>query len=871
MVEQRAPTIVTIGAAFSANKGAAAMLQAVIDSADEIISGARVVALTTYPVEDAAENHNEDVELVSLTPAALLFPNLPLALLIALARKLGMKGRVFALTRSLQVLMDATVVADLAGISFSDGRGIPTLGYNVLMTGVPLLVGAPVVKCAQALGSFEERLNRLAARLVLPHVSEVVARGERTMEHLTDLGLTRIARGADLAFLMDMPESSHVAASSILAPLAGRSFVAVSPSSVVRRYCDSEQIDYVGLMAEECDRLVTELDLDLVLLAHSTRPGRPENRMNDLPVCRDIAGAMNRSDRTLLLDRSLPPAALRAIIARSTVLVTSRFHAMISGLATATPTVVIGWSHKYREVMSSFGLEDWVLPYRALLDRSVASRVYAAIEGADDISDQVKLQLAATERESASSIRALNRVARPEVEGPNGSVPLPGDLGPVIASDMCIGCGACAHADPTIRLELDEVKQIFQPSHPGNASAAAVCPAVAVDYAGLQKHRFPSAVVSEYGVVESVMLAQSTNEERNVRASSGGIIKEVLAALLEQPEVDGVIALAEQTGLEFAPDLITRSEQVDELPGSIYHNLPKDKVIELLRRHVGRYVLVGIPCEFEGIFQYIYSCAPELEDRIHSTVGLICGWQYSHHAIRAICEFKGIEFDEIERISYRGGGPVGKLHISAGSEDHAISRRTDLAYQVAFDRTFNTPRCHVCINHSNFLADIVIGDAWLPSTVTTRTGISLIINRTRDADDLMRRLNREARIELTDVTVEEIKESQKPRIVFGDMAYAYSDYRRRLGLHTPVLEGPNRPRATAVPADVVESFHSDLQTKLALQRARSYRRLYWRKCTIELPRLFGRYWEWFSVRILRTKSLTGERRELPHAKTARFR
>ena len=59
-----------------------------------------------------------------------------------------------------------------------------------------------------------------------------------------------------------------------------------------------------------------------------------------------------------------------------------------------------------------------------------------------------------------------------------------------------------------------------------------------------------------------------------------------------------------------------------------------------------------------------------------------------------------------------------------GDGGHAVSRRVDFGYQVAFDRLFNTPRCHLCVNHSNFLADIVVGDAWLPSTVFTKTGVS---------------------------------------------------------------------------------------------------------------------------------------------------
>jgi coenzyme F420-reducing hydrogenase beta subunit/polysaccharide pyruvyl transferase WcaK-like protein len=871
MRDQLAPAIVTIGAAFSANKGAASMLQSVIDNAEKVAPNARVVVLSTYPEQDRIENPNGRVEVVSLTPLELLFPTLPLAILVFAARLLGWRGRTFARTRALRELLDAAVVADLAGISFSDGRGLPTLAYNVLMTGIPLLVGAPVVKCAQALGSFESTLNRLAARLVLSNVSEIVARGDTTMANLMDLGMTHVSPGADLAFLMDTPGTADAEARTIIEALGDHPFVAVSPSSVLRSYCERDGIDYVGHMARECDRLISKLDVELIILAHSARPGQPESRMNDLPVCSEIVASMAHKDRVILLDRSVSPATLRAVIGHSVVLVTSRFHAMISALATATPVVVLGWSHKYEEVMTSFGLTDWVLPYRALPEMLLASRVEDAIRRREEISSQIASHLADVEKQSAVSIDALARVAGRSGRAASVSRAWPNDLKPVIESGMCIACGACAHADPTIRLELDDLKQIFEPSHPGNATAAAVCPAIEVDYAGLQARRFPGADISAYGAVHSVMLAQSTDEDRNRRASSGGIIKEVLRALLELPDVDGVIALSEGTGLEFEPRMISRAEDVDSLPGSIYHNLPKDGVLKLLKSHEGKYVLVGIPCELEGIYKYIYRCAPELEERIHSTVGLICGWQYSHHAIRAISKFKGIEFDEIETISYRGGGPVGKLSIKAGSHVHEVSRRVDFAYQVAFDRSFNTPRCHLCVNHSNYLADLVVGDAWLPSTVATRTGISLVINRTPEAESLMRHLERCGRAVLVDASVEEIKESQKPRIVFGDLAYSYADFRRRMGLHTPLLQGPNRSKARLRPIDEVEAFHAELETKLALQRARRYRRLYWRKGTVELPRLAGRYWEWFSVRILRRKSLTGARRELPHKKMSVFR
>ena len=282
-------------------------------------------------------------------------------------------------------------------------------------------------------------------------------------------------------------------------------------------------------------------------------------------------------------------------------------------------------------------------------------------------------------------------------------------------------------------------------------------------------------------------------------------------------------------------------------------------------------MLVGIPCELEGIFQYIRTFQPELRERIHSTIGLLCGWQYNYHALRAICEFKGVDFDSLQNVSYRGGGPVGKLRLDTGDKVVETSRRVDFGYQVAFDRTFNTSRCHLCVNHSNFLADIVVGDAWLPSTVATRSGISLVIARTPAMTELVHDLAKADRLVVTDVTTDEIEESQTHRVAMGDFAYAYADYLDELGLHRPDMVGPNRDAATLVDRDEVEHFHSELGIKTALQRERRYKYLRFRKATKELRRFLERYVRWFLVRILRIKSLTGKREEISRSELSDFR
>jgi len=447
----------------------------------------------------------------------------------------------------------------------------------------------------------------------------------------------------------------------------------------------------------------------------------------------------------------------------------------------------------------------------------------------------------------------------------------PTDLSSVIESGMCIGCGACVAADDTVSLTLDSATLSYRPSHASNERAASVCPAISVDFEFLHERVFPETTPGDHGVVEKVYLAQSTDADRNLKASSGGLIKELLHHYLRDPDVDGVISIVHRGGTSFTPELITDPKQVDSLPGSIYHALPFDDALRILREHDGRYVLIAIPCQLEGIYSYIHRYEPALADRIHTTIGLLCGWQYNHHAIRAISQYKGVDVDQLTDVSWRGGGPVGKLRLVTPEKTVSVSRRVDFSYQVAFDRSFNIPRCHLCVNHSNFLADIVVGDAWLPSTVYTKTGISLLICRAPETVAIVELLTEQGRMVSTDVSVDEITESQARRVVFGDFAYAYQEFLARHGLPHPTMTGPNRRAAKLHDPERIAAFHRELTTKLEMQHRGAYRRLWWRKATREFPKLAKRYIEWFFVRIVKIKSLTGRRQEVANDRVRIFR
>ena len=399
--------IAIIGAALSANKGAAAMVESVMARLPSEMGECHFDVLTTYPEADESRvPEGVDAAVVGLQPLRLALVEFPIACLALVARTLRLP-LFWVRSRGCRTMLDSAVVVDVAGISFADGRGFAIVVYNALMTGVPLLLGVPVVKAAQALGPFQSMPNKWLAPLVLRRVKTVCARGARTREHLDSLGGVNAVDVADLAFSLDEAAGLPIEVSSALGSIDSN-FIVVMPSAVVRGIFEAKGGDYVTAMASLVSEIRNKTGRSVVIAPHSYRAGLPEGRMNDGPVCREVASACAGDIQVLGLDADLTAGELRHLVALSSVLVTSRFHAMISGLATSTPTVVVGWSHKYKEVLDDFGLSSLGLDSSALNNPSeIADVVARVLSTRDELSQQISAALPAVKIRSLRNFSAI--------------------------------------------------------------------------------------------------------------------------------------------------------------------------------------------------------------------------------------------------------------------------------------------------------------------------------------------------------------------------------------------------------------------------------------------------------------------------------
>ena len=359
-----------IGGSIWGNRGAEAMVATCIGHIRRTWPAARVCIFSYFPLQDRRILAAADVVVVDARPLALVFRLVPFSFLVHVAERMGFTIPDRYLPREVVELRRCRILLDVFGISFADGRA-KFLPFNVLSILPAFLLRVPVIKMSQAMGPFRNPLNRTLARATLKRCAHVFARGSITASHLASLPLEaqRHSVAGDLAFLYRDADSlsceGETEVTELLTRLTeardgGSRVTGISPSSVVYLKARRNRFDYIALLATIIQRTLAVGD-QVVVLPNATRQGSRSLRNNDLPVIELLrshcATRLSRADfrRVHWLQSDVNTRGIRAIIAGTDILVTSRFHAMIAALSVGTPPLVIGWSHKYDEVLQTFG------------------------------------------------------------------------------------------------------------------------------------------------------------------------------------------------------------------------------------------------------------------------------------------------------------------------------------------------------------------------------------------------------------------------------------------------------------------------------------------------------------------------------------
>ncbi|MNK56729.1 colanic acid biosynthesis protein [compost metagenome] len=348
----RISRFVITGVTLSGNMGGAAMLSAALQQLRGRYPGARFQLLSIYPEADRAIGGYPDLEIIDARPLRLLAWYMPLTLLAGLGewvrRSIARRSPFF------RAIAAADAVIDLSGIAFVDKRGLPLLWYNLSCALPGIVWRKPVFKLSQALGPFRTLANRVAARLLLPRCAAVIARGEQSRQFLIELGMRDAEALPDVSFAMNIPPEIEAEGQACFRDMGARErpWIVVSPSQVVSRLCQKRGIDFLGQMTAFVETLLEQYDANVLILPHSLGTGASKN--NDIDLCRQLHANLQTHAQVYMHVPRQDPVLLRALIGQADFFIGCRFHAVVAALIMCVPTLILGWSHKYREMAQGF-------------------------------------------------------------------------------------------------------------------------------------------------------------------------------------------------------------------------------------------------------------------------------------------------------------------------------------------------------------------------------------------------------------------------------------------------------------------------------------------------------------------------------------
>ncbi len=364
-----------MGGSVWGNRGAEAMLMTVIAKIREVDPEAVFNVYTIYPQKDKLLIQDPKIRFLSGEPLSVALVHFPFALLAAPFRLLKIK---IPLPKPVKILRDSDYLLDLGGITFSDGR-VMQLFYNVFTIWPAMLLGVPVIKLSQAMGPFNTTLNRKLATHFLPKCHKIFTRGSMTDSYTNQLmGTNNTEQAADIAFLYE-PEYSlsqenegqiEELKSKIKAwKQAGEKVISVVPSSLVLKRSVKQGGDYPGKLLNLFLSTKDE-SVRYVFLPNGTREGSDKLMNNDIIAINVIQEKFKQEldqdsfEKIEWVNYDINTRGVRQIIGLTDGLVASRFHAMVAGLSLCVPTMVIGWSHKYRETLADFGMQSYAIDFK---------------------------------------------------------------------------------------------------------------------------------------------------------------------------------------------------------------------------------------------------------------------------------------------------------------------------------------------------------------------------------------------------------------------------------------------------------------------------------------------------------------------------
>ncbi|MFB9051449.1 polysaccharide pyruvyl transferase family protein [Formosa undariae] len=207
--------------------------------------------------------------------------------------------------------------------------------------------GVKIIFLPQAFGPFNDELSKEVMKTVFEYGDVFYARDKTSYKYITELfpnsDKIKLAPDFTCLFEADIP-------SKLFKKVKGG--ICIIPNSKMLTHTDDKVGDkYLSYLSDLIVHF-KNINEKIILLNHEGN--------DDWELIKQLEKNLDGYNNYLVLN-NLDAIEVKGVIGNSKLLISSRFHGVVSGLNQSIPTFCTSWSHKYEELMKDYGFENNIL------------------------------------------------------------------------------------------------------------------------------------------------------------------------------------------------------------------------------------------------------------------------------------------------------------------------------------------------------------------------------------------------------------------------------------------------------------------------------------------------------------------------------
>ena len=206
------------------------------------------------------------------------------------------------------------------------------------------LNGAKIIFLPQALGPFKHPLSINRMEIVFKFANMIYAREETSFIILEKL----FGKDQKIKLAPDFTSLFTPEISLKLYENVNNKIIIIPNSKMLHKTSNEISEKYPEFLLSIAEFVIRSGE-KLILLNHEGK--------DDLKLIESIYERIKNKDKVEVLDK-LNACEVKAVIGHCKLVISSRFHGVISGLNQRVPTLCTSWSHKYEEVLKDFNLSN---------------------------------------------------------------------------------------------------------------------------------------------------------------------------------------------------------------------------------------------------------------------------------------------------------------------------------------------------------------------------------------------------------------------------------------------------------------------------------------------------------------------------------